>query len=94
MISSLLDIITIIMEVKVTGTNDESGSETIENWDSFCGLILFEELETIFSIEFTRNELLNIKKIKDIKGYKKDAICSWNVNNWMKLLSQYDMKSP
>lgn len=32
------------------------------------GLILFEELETKFSVKFTLNELLNIKKIKDIKG--------------------------
>jgi len=55
------------MEVQVTEINDESGPETIENWDSFRGLILFEELETKFSVKFTFNELLNIKKIKDMK---------------------------
>ncbi|MGH9988562.1 MAG: acyl carrier protein [Nitrososphaeraceae archaeon] len=68
MSNSLLKIIANVMEVQVTEINDESGPETIENWDSFRGLILFEELETKFSVKFTLNELLNIKKIKDIKG--------------------------
>jgi acyl carrier protein len=31
-------------------------------------LILFEELESKFNVKFTLNELLNIKKIKDIKN--------------------------
>jgi acyl carrier protein len=56
------------MEVEVTEINDESGPETIENWDLFRGLILFEELERKFNVKLTLNELLNIKKIKDIKG--------------------------
>jgi len=49
-----------VMEVQVTEINDESGPETIKNWDSFRGLILFEELETKFSVKLTLNELLNI----------------------------------
>jgi len=68
MSNSLLNIIANIMEIQVTEINDESGPETIENWDSFRGLILFEELERKFNVKFTLNELLNIKKIKDIKG--------------------------
>ena len=34
----------------------------------FVGLILFEELESKFNVKFTLNELLNVKKIKDIKN--------------------------
>jgi len=56
------------MEVQVTDIDDESGPETIENWDSFRGLVLFEELERNFEVKFTLNELLKIKKIKDIKN--------------------------
>lgn len=56
------------MEVQVTDINDESTPQTIENWDSFRGLVLFEELETKFAVKFTLNELLNIKNIKDIKN--------------------------
>ena len=29
-----------------TAIGDKSTPETIENWDSFRGLVLFEELET------------------------------------------------
>jgi acyl carrier protein len=55
------------MEVQVTDIDDESGPDTIENWDSFRGLVLFEELERKFEVKFTLNELLKIKNIKDIK---------------------------
>ncbi|HZD35277.1 MAG TPA: acyl carrier protein [Nitrososphaeraceae archaeon] len=68
MSNNLLDIVANVMEVQVSQIDDESGPETIENWDSFRGLILFEELETKFNVKFTLNELLNIKKIKDIRN--------------------------
>jgi acyl carrier protein len=55
------------MEVQVTDIDDESSPDTIENWDSFRGLVLFEELERKFEVKFTLNELLKIKNIKDIK---------------------------
>jgi acyl carrier protein len=67
MSSDLLNIIANVMEVQVTETDDESGPENIENWDSFKGLILFDELESKFNVKFTLNELLTVKKIKDIK---------------------------
>lgn len=68
MSNNLLDIVANVMEVQVSQIDDESGPETIENWDSFRGLILFEELESKFNVKFTLNELLNVKKIKDIKN--------------------------
>lgn len=68
MSNNLLDIVANVMEVQASQIDDESGPETIENWDSFRGLILFEELETKFNVKFTLNELLNIKKIKDIRN--------------------------
>ena len=68
MSDNLLDIVANVMEIQVSQIDDESGPETIDNWDSFRGLILFEELESKFNVKFTLNELLNIKKIKDIKN--------------------------
>ena len=65
---NLLDIVANVMEVQVSQIDEDSGPETIENWDSFRGLILFEELETKFNVKFTLNELLNVKKISDIKN--------------------------
>ena len=44
MSNSLLDIVANIMEVEASQIDDDSGPETIESWDSFRGLILFEEL--------------------------------------------------
>jgi acyl carrier protein len=65
--NNLLNVIANVMEVQVAEIDDESGPKTIENWDSFRGLVLFEELERKFEVKFTLNELLKIKKIKDIK---------------------------
>ncbi len=67
MSSNLLNIIANVKEVQVKEIDDESGPEDIENWDSFKGLILFDELESKFNVKFTLNELLTVKKIKDIK---------------------------
>ncbi|MGA7369104.1 MAG: acyl carrier protein [Nitrososphaeraceae archaeon] len=68
MSDNLLKIIANVMEVQATEIDDESGPETIENWDSFRGLVLFEELETKFNVKFNLNELLNVKKVKDIRN--------------------------
>jgi acyl carrier protein len=57
-----------VMEVQLTDIDDESTSETIENWDSFRGLVLFEELERQFEVKFTLNELLSVRKVRDIKN--------------------------
>jgi acyl carrier protein len=55
------------MSVPVSRINDESGPETIENWDSFRGLILADELETRFSVKFVLEDLTSVKKVGDIK---------------------------
>jgi acyl carrier protein len=57
-----------VMEVQLTDIDDESTSETIENWDSFRGLVLFEELERQFEVKFTLHELLSVRKVRDIKN--------------------------
>ena len=62
MSNSLLDTIANVMEMQVTDINEESTPETIENWDSFRGLVLFEELETKFEVKFTLNDLLILRR--------------------------------
>ncbi len=57
---------------KVLGVNeseisDESSPETIENWDSFNGLMLVSEIENEFKIRFTTEEVINTKSVADIK---------------------------
>jgi acyl carrier protein len=55
------------MSVPISRINDESSPETIENWDSFHGLILADELETQFSVKFVLDDLTSVKKVADIK---------------------------
>ena len=52
--------------------NDESGPENIENWDSFNGLILVDELENHFKIKFSISEITDVKNVADIKRHLKN----------------------
>ena len=63
----LYNIIAEIMEVPVSEINDESSPETIENWDSFRGLVLADELETSYNVKFIIDDLISVKKVDDIK---------------------------
>ncbi len=56
-----------VMNVPVSKINDESSPETIETWDSFHGLLLIDELETVFNIKFTLDDVVNTKTVADIK---------------------------
>jgi len=67
MSSKLYTIIAEIMEVPVSEINDESSPETIENWDSFRGLVLADELETRYDVKFILDDLISVKTVDDIK---------------------------
>jgi len=60
------------MSVEVFQINDESGPETIESWDSFHGLVLVDEIENNFQIKFTLEEIIDVKKVVDIKRHLKN----------------------
>ena len=47
--------------------NDDSSPDNIESWDSFNGLMLVSELENVFKISFTIDEVVNVKNVGDIK---------------------------
>jgi acyl carrier protein len=67
MSSKLYETIAQVMSTPVSKISDESSPETIENWDSFHGLVLIDELETVFNIKFTLDEVTNTKTVGDIK---------------------------
>ena len=67
MSSTLYNIIARIFEVSTSQINESSSPQNIENWDSFRGLILFDELETTFNVKFNLDDLLSIKNVDDIK---------------------------
>jgi acyl carrier protein len=65
----LYQLIAKVMDVQPSEINDMSGPETIENWDSFNGLVLVDELENEFKIKFTLEETTNVKTVSDIKKH-------------------------
>ena len=57
------------MEIESSELTDESGPEDVENWDSYNGLLLIDEIESEFNVKFTIEEIFDINSIADIKKY-------------------------
>lgn len=69
MSEKLYQIISQVMKMDIAVITDELGPETIENWTSFNGYVLLNELETGFEVKFTINEAMDVKNIADIKRH-------------------------
>ena len=57
------------MEIESSELTDESGPEDVENWDSYNGLLLVDEIESEFNVKFTIEEIFDINSIVDIKKH-------------------------
>ena len=55
------------MNVPILEINDDSGSESIQEWDSFNMYVLLNEIEKEFNIKFSLEETLEIKNVGDFK---------------------------
>jgi acyl carrier protein len=64
---NLKELIARVLDVEKEILNDESSPENIPSWDSFNGLMIVSELEDNFNVKFTIEEVLAVKKFKDIK---------------------------
>jgi acyl carrier protein len=69
MSDKLYNIISRVFSVSIDEISDDSGPEDIERWDSFNALVLVDELESEFSIQFTVAEITDVFKISDIKRH-------------------------
>jgi len=69
MSEKLYQIISKVMKIDFSTITDELGPETIENWTSFNGYVLLNELETGFEVKFTINEAMDVRNIADIKRH-------------------------
>jgi acyl carrier protein len=72
MSKKLYEIISKVMKIDISTISDELGPETIENWTSFNGYVLLNELETGFNVKFTIDEAMDVKNIADIKRHLKN----------------------
>ena len=68
----LFEIVSRVFNIPFNEINYESGPENIENWDSFNGLILVDELENHFKIKFSISEITDVKNVADIKRHLKN----------------------
>jgi acyl carrier protein len=57
------------MNVPEIEINEQSSPESIENWDSFNGYVLLDELESEFNVKFTMDDVLDVKTVSDIKRH-------------------------
>ena len=69
--NKLFEIVARVFNVPIDEINYESNPENIENWDSFTGYVLLDEIETNFNVKFTMDESLEIEKIGDFKNILK-----------------------
>jgi acyl carrier protein len=69
--NKLFEIVARVFNVSIDEINYESNPENIENWDSFTGYVLLDEIETNFNVKFTMDESLEIEKINDFKNILK-----------------------
>jgi len=67
MTSKLYEIISSTLNVPISHINNESGPETIENWDSFSVYVLLDEIEAAYSVKFDLDETLEIKNVGILK---------------------------
>jgi acyl carrier protein len=69
--NKLFEIVARVFNVPIDEINYESNPENIENWDSFTGYVLLDEIETNFNVKFTMDESLEVEKIDDFKNILK-----------------------
>lgn len=63
----LNEILSQVLGIKEEDIKDDTSPDNVENWDSFNGLMLVSELESNFGIKFTMDEVLEVKKVSEIK---------------------------
>ena len=67
----LFEIVSRVFNIPINEINYESNPENIENWDSFTGYVLLDEIEINFDVKFTMDESLEIEKVEDFKNILK-----------------------
>ena len=68
----LFEIVARVFNIPINEINYESNPKNIENWDSFTGYVLLDEIETNFEVKFTIDESLEIEKVEDFKNILKN----------------------
>lgn len=65
--NKLRTVIARVLQVEEAMITEEASPLTIETWDSFNALMLVSELENVFKVKFTLEEVTGVKCVRDIK---------------------------
>ena len=57
-----------ILQIDEDKINDKTSPANTETWDSFNGLLIASELEKVFKVKFTMEEVTSVKCVGDIKA--------------------------
>jgi len=68
----LTDIIQKIFGTSIESITDAMSPETIPNWDSMNYLLFISEIEKQFDINFTVDEVMEVRTLGDIKKYMRE----------------------
>ena len=69
MAKKLFELVDETFSVSPEEINDNSTPETIENWDSFNSLVLIDKLESEYDVQFTLDEIEDVRNVSDIKRH-------------------------
>ena len=56
-----------ILKIKAESINEQTSPDNTETWDSFNGLMIAAELEKVFKVTFSMEEIISTKDVGDIK---------------------------
>lgn len=63
----LKSVLSNVLEIKEDTISDETSPDNVGTWDSLKGLMLVTELEEMFNIKLSMEEVSSVKCVKDIK---------------------------
>ena len=67
MAKTLFQIVSEVMNIQIEKISDNSGPESIPEWDSFNMFVLLAEIEKEFNVNFSLEETLQIKTVGDFR---------------------------
>ena len=67
MTKTLFEIVSTVMNIPIEKISDNSGPNSIPDWDSFNMFVLLDEIEKEFDVKFSLEETLEIKIVGDFR---------------------------
>ena len=64
----LMDLVSRVLNIDADTVTDETSPENTASWDSFNGLLMVSELEEVFSVHFSIEEVYGVTCVKDIRS--------------------------